>query len=254
MTAASAGARTGIGSLPAMSIFHRRRGSMDCFALGKDLDADEEPPPPLREASGGPSVTTLAYSSTIGANGCLLRSSRGCMHIGIPVMWPYLHKIEFLNRLLYIYRDHQFIGLIRREGSLSESDNSRNGCRTEHSRSVKPRRMDMSYRRVQRAVLAGSAALVLAACGGGGSDNVRDEWRVDAEGARSLTGAQPPAFEDTKVGPALDRLAGSADSLLASDVLAVVPATGVVPAQRARRLCATGTPAGRSRQARWVFK
>ena len=171
MTAANAGARTGTGSLPAMSIFHRRRGPMDCFALGKDLDADEEPPPPLREASGGPSVTTLTHSSTIGANGCLLRSSRGCMHVGIPGMCTTCTKLNFMNRLPSIYRHHQFIGLIHREGSLSESDNSRNGCRTEHSRSVKPRRTDMSYWRVQRAVLAGSAALVLAACGGGGSDN-----------------------------------------------------------------------------------
>ena len=54
MTAANAGARTGTGSLPAMSIFHRRRGSMDCFALGKDLDADEEPPPPPSSAADKP--------------------------------------------------------------------------------------------------------------------------------------------------------------------------------------------------------
>ena len=78
----------------------------------------------------------------------------------------------------------------------------------------------MSYRRVQRAVLAGSAALVLAACGGGGSDNVRDEWRV-----------APPTFQGAEVGPALDLLAGSADSLLASDVLAVHPVVGVVRGQ-----------------------
>ena len=97
----------------------------------------------------------------------------------------------------------------------------------------------MSYWRVQRAVLAGSAALVLAACGGGGSDNDPpggpggDEvnWGVDAEGARSLTGAGSPTFQDAEVAPALDRLAGSADALLASDVLADVPVVGPARAQ-----------------------
>ena len=59
-------------------------------------------------------------------------------------------------------------------------------------------------------------------------------WRVDAEGARSLTDTQPSTFQDDAVGPALDRLAGSADALLASDVLAVVPAgVGV----RAKTMC-----------------
>lgn len=104
----------------------------------------------------------------------------------------------------------------------------------------------MSYWRVQRAVLAGSAALVLAACGGGGSDNDLPggqggdevEWRVDAEGARSLTGAQPPTFEDAKVGPELDRLAGSADALLASDVLAFAdPMLGVGVVVRGQTTC-----------------
>ena len=94
----------------------------------------------------------------------------------------------------------------------------------------------MSYWRVQRAVLAGSAALVLAACGGGGSDNDLPGgqggmgsgvvWRVDAEGARSLTDTQPSTFQDDAVGPALDRLVGSADSLLASDVSAAHPMLG----------------------------
>ena len=49
--------------------------------------------------------------------------------------------------------------------------------------------------------------------------------------ARSLTGAQPPTFQNAEVGPALDRLVGSADSLLASDVRATHPVVGVVRAQ-----------------------
>ena len=56
---------------------------------------------------------------------------------------------------------------------------------------------------------------------------------MDGEGARSLTGAQPPTFQDAEVGPALDPLAGSADSLLASDMLAAHPVVGVVRGQTA---------------------
>lgn len=51
-------------------------------------------------------------------------------------------------------------------------------------------------------------------------------WLVDAEQARTLTGAQAPDFPDGDVPTELDRLVGTANSMMATDIGASLPAAG----------------------------
>ena len=89
-------------------------------------------------------------------------------------------------------------------------------------------------------VLGASLAPFLVACGGGGNgestvmdmdsmDRMPDPgtaWTVDAEQVRALTGAQAPDFADGEIPTELDRLAGAANSMLATDIGAAHPTAG----------------------------
>ena len=89
-------------------------------------------------------------------------------------------------------------------------------------------------------VLGASLAPFLVACGGGGDggSTVMDmesmdptpdpgpAWLIDAEQARTLTGAQAPDFPDGEIPTELDRLVGAANSILATDIGVAHPAAG----------------------------
>ena len=72
---------------------------------------------------------------------------------------------------------------------------------------------------MSRSIWALGLVLFLAACGGGGGGGGSTLPTVDPNPTQSLTGLQPPSFADSTIGPTVDGVLATVDSVLVSDLI-----------------------------------
>ena len=96
----------------------------------------------------------------------------------------------------------------------------------------------MTFSQRASALLAITALLFLAACGGG-SGGVGDVPRVDPGPTQSLTGLESPSFQDSEILPALARIYGLADTIIATDLPFIYQGQQVVVETRCFRSTCT---------------
>ena len=93
---------------------------------------------------------------------------------------------------------------------------------------------------MMRSIWALGLVLFLAACSGGdkGGGGVP---RVDPDSTQSLTGLEPPSFQNSEIIPAFARIYGLADTILATDVPIIYQGQQVVVETRCFRSTCTAT-------------